>query len=176
MHAMDPFSEHYIDELDGSYDCVDCIVLNGYFIFGQSPGGFRTWWRDLFGSDETLNGTHLMRLAGRFSRRLRGWAKNNNVPVIYATKGERMHPVVQTFRPDDPNFAGVFCVTVHRGPNSVWSVKEYGNGGKDLHRKSPAPYCNRRYLDFLSAVDDPTNGIKKVNKISRSVKEFTKRA
>ena len=30
--------------------------------------------------------------------------------------------------------------------------------------------CNRRYLDFLSAVDDPTNGIKKVNKISRSVR------
>ena len=31
--------------------------------------------------------------------------------------------------------------------------------------------CNRRYLDFLAAVDDPTNGIKKVNKISRSVKD-----
>ncbi len=31
--------------------------------------------------------------------------------------------------------------------------------------------CNRRYLDFLSAVDDPTNGIKRVNKISRSVKQ-----
>jgi DNA-binding MarR family transcriptional regulator len=31
--------------------------------------------------------------------------------------------------------------------------------------------CNRRYLDFLSAVDDPTNGIKKVNKVSRSVKD-----
>jgi hypothetical protein len=31
--------------------------------------------------------------------------------------------------------------------------------------------CNRRYLDFLSAVDDPTNGIKKVNKISRSVRD-----
>jgi hypothetical protein len=31
--------------------------------------------------------------------------------------------------------------------------------------------CNRRYLDFLSAIDDPTNGIKRVNKISRPVKE-----
>ena len=31
--------------------------------------------------------------------------------------------------------------------------------------------CNRRYIEFLSAVDDPTNGIKKVNKISRPVKE-----
>ena len=31
--------------------------------------------------------------------------------------------------------------------------------------------CNRRYLDFLSALDDPTNGIKQVNKISRPVKQ-----
>ena len=31
--------------------------------------------------------------------------------------------------------------------------------------------CNRRYLDFLSAVDDPTNGIKRVTKISRPVKD-----
>jgi hypothetical protein len=31
--------------------------------------------------------------------------------------------------------------------------------------------CNRRYIQFLSAVDDPTNAISKVNKISRPVKE-----
>ena len=31
--------------------------------------------------------------------------------------------------------------------------------------------CNRRYLDFLSTVDDPTNWIKRVDKISRPVKE-----
>jgi DNA-binding MarR family transcriptional regulator len=31
--------------------------------------------------------------------------------------------------------------------------------------------CNRRYLEFLSAVDDPTNGIQQVNRISRSVKQ-----
>lgn len=31
--------------------------------------------------------------------------------------------------------------------------------------------CNRRYLDFLSAVDDPTAEIKKVHKISRPVKQ-----
>ena len=31
--------------------------------------------------------------------------------------------------------------------------------------------CNRRYMEFLSAIDDSTNDIKKVNKISRPVKE-----
>ena len=30
--------------------------------------------------------------------------------------------------------------------------------------------CNRRYIEFLSAVDDPTNGIKEVNKVSSRVK------
>ncbi len=30
--------------------------------------------------------------------------------------------------------------------------------------------CNRRYIEFLCAVDDPTNGIKKINKISSPIK------
>src|SRR5437870_10352238 len=71
----DGLSTLYQDLLGGSYDCVDRIVLNAYFRMGHDPGGFRVWWRALTGSDETLNNTHLMRLAGRFSRRLRGYAK-----------------------------------------------------------------------------------------------------
>ena len=31
--------------------------------------------------------------------------------------------------------------------------------------------CNRRYLEFLGAVDDPTNGIRAVEKISARVRE-----
>src|SRR5690348_8032017 len=68
----DGLSTRYQDLLDGSYDCVDRIVLNAYFRMGHSPGGFRVWWRALTGSDETLENSHLMRLAGRFSRRIRG--------------------------------------------------------------------------------------------------------
>ena len=46
-HAMaDGLSNLYQDLLSGSYDCVDRIVLNGYFGMGHSPGGFRVWWRD----------------------------------------------------------------------------------------------------------------------------------
>jgi hypothetical protein len=33
---------------------------------------------------------------------------------------------------------------------------------------------NRRYIEFISAIDDPTGGIKDLNKISRSVKEDTR--
>jgi len=75
----DPLSERYRELLEGSYDCVDRIVLNAYFRMGHSAGGFRTWWRQLTGSEETLDNTHLMRLAGRFSRRLRAFEENGNM-------------------------------------------------------------------------------------------------
>ena len=78
----DSLTEHYSSLLDGFYDCVDRIVLNGYFQLGQSPGGFRTWWRQLFGSDATLDNTHLMRWAGKFSRRVRAFAQAQGVPLM----------------------------------------------------------------------------------------------
>ena len=40
------------------------IVVNAYFEFAQSAGGFRSWWRMLMGSDETLDRAHMERLAG----------------------------------------------------------------------------------------------------------------
>jgi hypothetical protein len=39
------------------------------------------WWRALTGSDATLENTYLMRMAGRFSRRVRGCAKAHGIPV-----------------------------------------------------------------------------------------------
>ncbi len=75
---LDEFSDYYADFLQGSYDCVDRIVLNAYFKLGQSPGGFRTWWRHLNGSDDDLDNAHLMRMAGRVSRRLRAHAKGHS--------------------------------------------------------------------------------------------------
>src|SRR5689334_15915806 len=85
----DRLSTLYQDLLSGSYDCVDRIVLNAYFRMGHDPGGFRVWWRALTGSDETLENTHLMRMAGRFSRRVRGYAKAHGIPVIDCSVGQR---------------------------------------------------------------------------------------
>src|SRR5450755_3654506 len=101
MPTNDPFSSHYANFLEGEYDCVDRIILNAYFPMGCSPGGFRTWWRSFYGSDDNLDNTHLMRLAGRFSRRLRGWAKSNAVPVIDCPAGERKHEIAEDYRPTD---------------------------------------------------------------------------
>jgi len=44
MKEDDDFSLYYRQLLEGRYDCVDRIVLNGYFPRGHSPGGFRSWW------------------------------------------------------------------------------------------------------------------------------------
>jgi len=65
MKALDDFSTYYEDFLDGTYDCIDRIVLNAYFIMAQSNGGFRAWWRRLAGSDDNLDNMHLMRFGGR---------------------------------------------------------------------------------------------------------------
>ena len=88
----DDFSERYGDLLTASYDCVDRVVLNAYFSIGHNPGGFRCWWRWLHeGSDDQLDDTHLMRMAGGFARRVKAWAAANGVPVIYCKAGERKH-------------------------------------------------------------------------------------
>ena len=93
----DGLSELYQDLLIGSYDCVDRIVLNGYFRQAHSAGGFRVWWRQLYGSDENLDNTHLMRLAGRFGRRIRGYAQAHNIPVINVPRGERKHGLAEEY-------------------------------------------------------------------------------
>ena len=88
----DELSTHYADLLDGSYNCVDRIVLNAYCTLCYSAGGFRTWWRRLHdGSDDELDDNHLMRMAGRFSRRVYGYAKAHGIPVLQCNTEQRKH-------------------------------------------------------------------------------------
>lgn len=135
MIATDPLGLAYADLLIGQYDCVDRIILNAYFAFACSPGGFRLWWRNLEGSDDTLDNAHLMRMAGRFSRCVRGWAKKENIPVIDCAAGERKHNLAEEYLPTDSKRTGIFLVLVNRAPASIWDVKHYGKGGIDLRRK-----------------------------------------
>ena len=93
----DGLSTLYRDLLGGNYDCVDRIARNAYFRMGHDPGGFRVWWRALTGSDETLENAYLMRLAGRFSRRLRGYAKAHDIPVIDCLAGQRKHDLAEEY-------------------------------------------------------------------------------
>ena len=145
----DTFSEQYMEQLDGTYDCVDRIVLNAYFILGQTGGGFRTWWRRLTGGDNHLDNTHLMRFAGRFSRRIRASAPKNNIPLIHCKPKERKHEIAQQYAPKDPLFQGVFCILVNRAPAPVFEVKRFDNGQIDIRRKQPYPYVNHYSFHIL---------------------------
>jgi hypothetical protein len=126
---MDELSERYGELLAGAYDCVDRIVLNAYFSLGHSPGGFRVWWRRLHdGCEEQLDHTHLMRMAGRFSRRVRAWAAANQIPVIDCGRGERKHRIAEEYLAAHTVGAGVFLILVARAPASVWEVRRSGGG------------------------------------------------
>jgi hypothetical protein len=126
---MDELSERYGELLAGSYDCVDRIVLNAYFSLGHNPGGFRVWWRRLHdGSEEHLDNAHLMRLAGRFSRRVRAWATANQVPVVDCGRGERKHRIAEEYLATHTVGPGVFLILVARAPASVWEVRRSASG------------------------------------------------
>ena len=125
----DDLSVRYGNLLTGCYDCVDRIVLNAFFPFGCSPGGFRTWWRALHdGSDEHLDDAHLMRMAGRFGRRVRAWGQSAGVPVIYCKTGERKHLIAGQYLAEHQAATGVFLVLVAKAMAPVWKVKRSAGG------------------------------------------------
>jgi hypothetical protein len=144
----DGLSARYQDLLTGSYDCVDRIVLNGYFRPGHSAGGFRIWWHNLTGGVETLDHTHLMRLAGGFSRRVRGWAKANAVPVIDCRAGERKHDLAEEYLKTTAVTQGVFPILVRKAQAPVWEVSVSGKQ-HHLERKKPMPYVNHYSFHIL---------------------------
>src|SRR6266540_3803920 len=111
----DELSESYRDLLAGRYDCVDRIVLNAYDTLCYSPGGFRHWWRLLMeGSEEQLDNAHLMRMAGRFSRRVRAFARARQIPVVDCRRGERKHRIAEEYPATQAVGPGVFLILVAR--------------------------------------------------------------
>ena len=120
---VDNLSARYGDLLTGSYDCVDRIVLNAYYPLGHSPGGFRVWWRRWHDdSDQDLDNARLMRLAGRFARRVRASAAAHGIPVIDCKADERKHRIAEDYLREHTVGAGVFLILVARAPASVWKV------------------------------------------------------
>jgi hypothetical protein len=133
----DDFSARCADLLSGSYDCVDRIVLNAYMSLCHSPGGFRVWWRRLHDdSDDDLDNAHLMRMAGRFSRRLRASAKAHGIPVVDCPRGERKHEIAEQYLATHPVGRGVFLILVARAVAPVWQVSRSSSGTiRNLEKK-----------------------------------------
>jgi len=135
MKMPDEFCRQYESCLDGVYDCVDRIVLNAYFMLAQSEGGFRTWWRRLRGNDEDLDNTHLMRFAGRFSRRIHAYAEKQGIPLVHCRQGENKHELAEQHLPQDPGFRGVFYIFAAIAPAPVFHVYRSNKGITNIKRK-----------------------------------------
>src|SRR6516165_2717403 len=115
----DHLSTLYQEFLEDGYDCVDRVVLNAYFSLGQSGGGFRTWWRELYGSDENLDNNHLMRMAGRFGRRLRAWGQSEEYPSHLLLPGGGQHKIAEQHLARHEVKSGLLLVLVCKAPALV---------------------------------------------------------
>src|SRR5712692_3643946 len=150
MTSIDDFTGYHEELLEGHYDCVDRIVINAYCSVAQTGGGFRSWWRSLEGSDETLDRAHLERMAGRFKRRLEGYTKKSKIPFLYCDAGERKHEKAEPYIPTDPAYKGIFLVLVGRAPAPVWEVQRNSkNQITNLYRKKKWPYVNHYHIHLM---------------------------
>lgn len=156
MIGDDGFTKYYAPLLADMYDVVDRITINARYNFACSPGGFRLWWFDRFGTFENLNDTMLMRLAGRYGRRVRGWARKRGIPVVDCSKGVRKDRLIKDYLPADPNFTGVFAIFTTRRPSPVWRVLRSDKNPTSFHleRKEPRPWVKHYHFHIM----DPTWG------------------
>jgi hypothetical protein len=152
MKTSDNFSAYYAELLEGRYDCVDRMVLNAYYSMGQTGGGLRCWWRELYGDDSKLDDKHLTEMAGTFSRRLSAFCKKHEILLIEAQAGERKHDMAEEYMPGDPAFQGLFLVITGRAPAPVWEVKRNTKGQiiEVRHRKT-WPYVKHYFFHLIDA-------------------------
>ena len=79
-------------------------------------------------SDAELDNTHLMRLAGRFARRVKAWGAATGVPVIFCTAGSASIASPRRTWPTHEVSTGVFLVLAAKAPAPVWKVQRSGTG------------------------------------------------
>jgi hypothetical protein len=70
----------------------------------------------------TTRRAHLMRMAGRFARRVRASAAAHGIPVIDCKRGERKHQIAEEYLATHPVDRGVFLILVARAIAPVWEV------------------------------------------------------
>ena len=72
-------------------------------------------------------------LAGRFSRRIRGYAKAQNIPVIDCPAGQRKHDLAEEYLAKTRVTQGLFLVLVGRAQAPVWDA----SAKHHIERKKP---------------------------------------
>jgi hypothetical protein len=102
-------------------------------------------------SDDNLDKSHLVRLAGRFSRRLKAYAARHDIPVIYCKPGERKHRIAEKHLPEDPDEYGLFLVLISRVLGLVWDVSHTPEG-RIRNLSSSYRYINHYFFHIMDPV------------------------
>jgi hypothetical protein len=115
MNIQDAFVKQHAEWLEGAYDCLDPIVLNGYFLPDQNGGGMRSWWERLPGDPvQTLKKNSLLKMGWVFAKRVRQWGERAGVPVIDVPFKTRKHELAQeqlaARRAKEPDFREIFSL------------------------------------------------------------------
>ena len=92
----------------------------------------------LHGDDDDLDNAHLMRMAGRFARRVRAFAGAHEIPVIDCGRGERKHRIAEVLALRDhvvaPILAGVRSPRRGRKPNTWTTIdRDYETLRSGMH-------------------------------------------
>jgi len=67
-------------------------------------------------------------MAGRFSRRVRGYAKAQSIPVVDGSVGERKHELAEEYLAKTKITQGLFLILVGRAQAPVWDVGDKSCG------------------------------------------------
>jgi hypothetical protein len=92
-----------------------------------------------------------MRMAGRFSRRVRAFAKAHQIPVIDCRRGERKHEIAEAYLATHAVERGLFLILVARAVAPVWEVERSRTGTiRRLAKKKP--YVNHYSFRYTYSV------------------------
>lgn len=70
-----------------------------------------------------------MRLAGRYSKRVHGFAEAQGLPLEEGKWGERKHDLAEQYLANRPSTQGLFMILVSRAVAPVWEVKRSATSG-----------------------------------------------
>ena len=150
MATLDAFSAYHAHLIEGSYDCVDRLVVNCYYQLGQTGGGFRTFWRRWKGDDRRLSNEGLRQGAGDFARRLKAHCRKHDIPWIECAAGDVKYEIAREHRPQDPKFRGIFAVLVGRAPAPLWQVRRNSQGQiTEVSRARQWPHVYHYYFQII---------------------------
>jgi len=150
VKPIDDLSSYYLKLVEGSYDCVDRIVVNAFYPLGQTGGGIRYWWRNWKGGEETLSDAGMKAVAGDFARRLKAWCQRKGVSFIECRGDVEKHVLAESLLPSDPKFRGVFAVLVARAPAPIWQVQvNQSQQIVNLRHRDPWPHVQHYYFQII---------------------------